>query len=99
MAALSFRGSIANLVEEEESVPRKSFDRKLDNLRAKSLRADVSLKKPSNTSLRTKVEHKTSRSVHSKDFSQEQNKVHEKIRKEVENWPALDLAPILALDL
>jgi hypothetical protein len=99
MAALSFRGSIANLMEEEESVPRKSSDRRPDNLRAKSLRADVSLKKPSNTSLRKKVEHKTSRSVLSKDFSQEQNKVHEKIRKEVKNWAALDLAPILALDL
>lgn len=97
MAALSFRGSIASLVAEEEDVPRKSFDRSLDNLRAKSLRANVSAKKSSKTSPQTKVEHKKSRSIRGDDLSKEQDEVHQKICKEVEDWATLDLAPILAL--
>jgi hypothetical protein len=97
MAALSFRGSIASLVEEEEDVPSKSFDRSLDSLRAKSLRSDFSPKKPSKTSTRTNAEHKKSQLICCEDPSKEHNEFQQKIHKEVEAWSALDLAPIFAL--
>ena len=99
MSVLSVRDSIANLMEAGEPVPRKSFDRRLDNRHAKSTRLNVSWKKPNKTNLRTNVEHKKSRSVRCEDSSKEQDKVHQKIRKEIEDWAALDLAPVSALDI
>jgi hypothetical protein len=109
MARESFQGSISNLVEEveDEDVQKKAFDRRLENLRAKSLKGDYSTKKPSKASpkvLRSKQsgqERKKSWSglITWEDPAKERDVVQQKIRKEVEAWAAVDLAPITALSL
>jgi hypothetical protein len=109
MARESFRGSISNLVEEveDEDVQKKGFDRRLENLRAKSLKGDYSTKKPSKASpkvlrsTRSGQERKKSRpgSITWEDPAKERDVVQQKIRKEVEAWAAVDLAPITALSL
>jgi hypothetical protein len=106
-AANSFRGGIANLLDEEveeEDASRKSFQERLDKLRAKSLRAEKKVSKTSPPVLRrsrsaAEREKKRSTSITWDDPSKEQDEVQQKILKEVEAWAAVDLAPIMALGL
>lgn len=106
----SLRNSFRSLSEEVEdvSVSSTAFDRRLETLRAKSLRADLSKElgrkrtniSPSKSTLRTSRELVTDRkAVHWNDPSKKEDEAKLKVRKEVEAWAAVDLAPITTLSL
>lgn len=104
----SLRNSFRSLSEEagDESVSSTAFDLRLENLRAKSLRADFSQElgrkrtsaSPTKSTLRSCSESATDRkAVHWEVPSKKDDEAELKVRKEVEAWAAVDLAPITAL--
>lgn len=104
--AFSLRDSLRSLSEEveDEAVSSKAFDRRLENLRAKSLRADFiqenpRKKTPPKSTLRSSHSVSGSKAVHWEDPSKKDDEAKLKARKEVEVWAAVDLAPITALSV
>jgi len=104
--AFSIRGSLRSLSEEvdDESSSSKAFDKRLDNLRAKSLRGDFAQelgrkKTPPKSTLRSSSSLTDRKAVHWEDPSQKEDEAKLKVRKEVEAWAAVDLAPITTLSI
>lgn len=106
----SIRDSFRNLSEEIEdesttsSSSSKAFDRRLENLRAKSLRADLMQEKgrkkaPQKSTLRSSRSVCDRKAVHWEDPSKKDDEAKLKVRKDVEQWAAVDMAPICSLTI
>ena len=98
--AFSLRDSFRSLSEEveDETNSSEAFERRLENLRTKSLRADFSMdhKKLPKSTLRSSTYVTDRKVVHWEDPSKKEDEANAKVRKEVEAWAAIDLAPITA---
>lgn len=102
----SLRDSFRNLGQEidDESVSSKAFDKRLENLRAKSLRGDLLQEKgrkksPPKSTLRSSRSVGDRKAVLWEDPSRKDDEAKLKASQQVAAWAAVDLAPITTLSV